>query len=158
MPSRLAILLFLAVTIAGCRRETIRVYTAPKDAPSVVAHGEQEGREPPRNRPQLTWTLPQGWRQTDPGQVSVANFVIDADAGQASVNITPLPNLAGREAMVVNMWREQLGQPPLPEEEVTAALTPVEVSGESGQLFEIDDGRRRIVTALLHRPDASWFF
>jgi hypothetical protein len=36
--------------------------------------------------------------------------------------------------MVVNMWREQVGQPPLTEDEITAALTPVEAAGAPGQL------------------------
>jgi hypothetical protein len=139
---------------SACRREAIRVYVAPKDP--VVAQPDSPAS--PRSRPRLTWHLPKGWQQTDPGQVSVANFVVKSATGDASINITPMPNLAGRESMVVNMWREQLHQPPLREEEITAALTPVQIGSETGHLFELTNEQRQIVTAMLHRADSSWFF
>ena len=146
-----------AALAGGCDREEIRVYFAPKDEDH---HAEEKGSEPPeRARPQITWTLPEGWQQTEPGQVSVASFLIKSPAGDATVQVTPLPNLAGNEGVVVNMWREQLGQTPLSPEEVASALTAVEVAGESGKLFEISgNDQRRIVTAMMHQPDASWFF
>jgi hypothetical protein len=154
---RIALLLpLLAALSAGCKREEIRVYIAPKDRAFAR---EESPSEPGRSRPQLTWVLPRGWQETDPGKVSVANFAIKTSEGEASVNITPLPNLEGQEAMVVNMWREQVGQRPLTEEEIVASLVPVEVAGEPGKLFEIAGAdKRRIITAMQHRGDASWFF
>lgn len=145
-------------SVSACKREAIRVYTAPKDPtpPPEIAHDDAQPGA--RSRPRLTWTLPKGWQQTDPGQVSVANFIVKSTTGEASINITPMPNLAGREPMVVNMWREQLGQAPLREEEVAAALTPADIGGETGHLFELTDDKRHIVTAMLHRADGSWFF
>ena len=150
---RVALLAITAVLCAGCKEEKIRVYLAPTE------HLLDEAASGERPQPQVTWTLPNGWRQTEAGQVSLANFAIQTAAGEASVNITPLPNLRGREAMVVNMWREQVGQPPLTEDEITAALTPVEVGGAPGQLFEIGaEGKHRIITAIQHREETSWFF
>ena len=157
MPLRQAVSVFCVFALlTACEREEIRVYTAPKDPPAPPARTEEAPRAP---RPQLAWTLPEGWQQVEAGQVSVASFTTKSEAGEASVQITPLPNLAGKEAMVVNMWRQQLGQPALSQDEVTASLTPVEVAGETGQLFEVPgEGKRRIVTAMIHKPDASWFF
>jgi hypothetical protein len=154
---RHAPLLFFVLLGAGCEREKIRVYVAPKD-PALQA--EPERQPPSQVAPQLAWNAPPHWQQTESGQVSVANFVIRKEGREASVNITPLPNLAGREAMIVNMWREQMGQPALTEDEVSAALLPAEVAGETGRLFEIggSGAERTIVTAFLHRSDASWFF
>ena len=177
---------------SGCRREGISVYTAPKDPPELAAepasdegeghvapaghtageehataaghagHAAGAGHEGEEERPKLGWVLPTGWEETAPSRVSVASFSIKTKEGEVTVNITPLPNLAGKEEMVVNMWREQVGQGPLKQEELKSALSAVAVAGGSGQMFEISGTREgsptRIITAMLHQSDASWFF
>ena len=126
----------LAVLIAvgaGCRREEVRVYTAPKDAPprQEVANDPHEGHDhgqeaAARPRPKLSWKLPEGWRETAPDRMNVASFAVTGAGGQeAQVKITPLPMLAGRDAMIVNMWREQVGLKPLTEEEMANQLQDV---------------------------------
>lgn len=164
MPQRLpVILLTSALLLAACKRPEIRVYTAPKDPPpgAEVPPTPQDNRAA-QPRPKLSWKLPAGWTEVPAGQVSAAQFQIASAEGEANVNITPLPNLAGKEALVVNMWREQVGQPPLAQEELAGALKSVDVAGGQGQLFEItgsrDGSETKIVTAMLHKPDASWFF
>lgn len=154
----------LALLILSCRQEEIRVYTAPKEkAPPPHAHAAAPG--PAQPRPQLTWTLPNGWRETEPGRMSVAGFSIAGPDGQeAQVSITPLPILAGQEALIVNMWRQQVGLGTNSTEEIAQQLRPIEVGGESGSLFEVTGTAKesgqpaRIVTAMVHRPDGSWFY
>ena len=155
--------LLLIVCAVGCQREEIQVYTAPKDkqsTPSTAAVTQIA-----KSRPQLTWTLPKDWNETRPGQMSVASFSIKGPNGtEADVSITPLMRLAGRDVELVNMWRETVGLEPLSREEAAKQLQPVEVAGESGNLFEVSGTARessspaRIVTAMVHRPDASWFY
>lgn len=174
-----ACLLFLAAFgVSACNREKIRVYTAAKETPQQqhdhndAPPASAENTRPPQNsnaqnrlenaRKSLQWKLPEGWREAEPNQVSAAQFVATGPAGDAGINITPLPNLQGKEAMVVNMWREQLGQPPLDPAQIGTALAPIEIAGQQGSLFEIsgkrDGADQQIITAMLHRPDASWFF
>src|SRR5216117_1201212 len=143
----------LAVAAAGCRREEIEVYTVPK-----------EKTVPPQLRPELTWVLPKGWKETGPGAMSQASFAISgADGREAQVTITQLGRLAGRDPEIVNMWREQVGLEPLSPEEAARQFQPVTVGGEPGNLFEIQGTPRegaapaRIVTAMVHRPEGSWF-
>ena len=155
----------LLVVVAGvsCKREDIQVYTAPKDkrvAPSAVADSPR-----PKARPQVTWTLPKDWKESGAGQMSVANFTIqDAGGHDAQVTITPLAQLAGRDTEIVNMWREQVGLEPLNREDAAKQFEAVEVGGEKGNLFQIEgkpqdgSGPARIVTAMVHRPDSSWFY
>lgn len=151
------LLCFLA--LAGCKKPEIQSYIAPKDktldsvAPSPTA-------EP---MPQVAWEkLPNGWTQTQARQMSVATFTVEDNHGEAAVTISPLPNLAGREDAIVNMWREQVQLGPLTPEEMAKALEPAEVAGGEGRVFEISgsaDGKpRRTVAAMLHRGDRSWFF
>jgi hypothetical protein len=155
--------LLLIVATVGCQREEIQVYTAPKDKP-VVSAGNTDSRLP-KAQPQVTWTLPKDWTETRPGQMSVASFSIKGPSGaEADVSITPLMRLAGRDVELVNMWRETVGLEALNRDEAAKQLQPVEVGGESGNLFEVSGTARessspaRIVTAMVHRPDASWFY
>ena len=153
-----------AVFFTGCKREEIRVYSVARETAQAPASTAPPAPAPGANapRPQLAYTLPAGWQDAGASSMSLANFRIKTDAGEASVNITPLASMAGQEGMIVNMWREQVGQKPLAEGELASALTPVGIGDEKGQLFEIAgprDGQTvRIITAFLHRGGASWFY
>ena len=150
-----------ALLCFSCKREEIRVYTVAKQAPEPeTAKVSADG--PSQPRPTITYTVPPDWKDLGPNAMSLANFHVKTDAGEASVNVTPLGSMAGGESAIVNMWREQVGQPPLPDSEAAATLSPVEIGGESGQLFEISGqtgGKPlKIVTAFVHRADGSWFY
>ncbi len=156
----------LALFLSGCEKPQIRVYTVPKDAPAATpaptAAAGDERPPPARPRPQISYTLPPGWKENGANSLSLVNFLIKTDAGEATVNITPLAGMQGREAAIVNMWRAQVGQPILKDEEVAAGFTPVEVAGDSGQLFEVTGGKEgqplHIVTAFAHHGDQTWFY
>jgi len=159
----------LSWSLAACKKPEIRVYTIAKEAtpapaPSTSAgqSGGEEAKAAPRPRPQLDYKLPAGWQDTGPSAFSLVNFRIPTPTGEAMVNITPLAGMSGRDTMIVNMWREQVGEPPLEEADAAASLTPVDVGGEQGKLFEVTGKREgqslEIITAFVHRPDGSWFY
>ena len=119
----------------------------------------------PLAMPQVTWgKLPEGWTEAGAGQMSVASFNIAGAGGEkATVAITPLRGLAGKEGIIVNMWRQQVGLAELSAEEAAKQLSPVEIGDGAGKMFDVtgkaDGGAAmRIVTAMQHRGDASWFF
>nr|MDQ3624468.1 hypothetical protein [Verrucomicrobiota bacterium] len=133
----------------------------PRESAAGAPAREEAATAP--SRPQVTWSLPPGWREIAAGNVSVAAFSISGEGGEAKANITPLPNLRGREAIVVNLSRTQAGLPSLEADELSKELAPVEIGDESGQLFEIagkgEDGKPiKIITAFAHQQDASWFY
>jgi hypothetical protein len=96
--------------------------------------------------------------------MSLASFSISGkDNQQAQVSVTQLAGMAGREALIVNMWRNQVGQSELSEEEAAKQLTEVDIGGQPGKMFDIagkSDGgdAMRIVTAMTHRGRESWFY
>lgn len=147
----------LLLLVGGCRREQIRVYIAPKEtAPSAPAERSSQG-------PRIAWKLPEGWREVKPSsKVSFASFSVAAQEGEAFVDLSQMPDLRGRETVIVNMWRKQVGVEPLSEEEAVKALSPLAADGAEAQSFEIEgtrDGKAiGIVTAMLHRPEGTWFF
>jgi len=116
-----------------------------------------------RPHPQLTWKLPQGWKVIEGNEISLAGFTIPGPNGKdAEVSITQLADLSGKEALLVNMWRDRAGLKPLSEAEALKQLQTVEVGGEKGSLFEVSgettNGPLMMVTAMVHHPDGSWFY
>jgi hypothetical protein len=158
------------LTFAGCKKPEIRVYTVTKEKPvapvAAATPAPEASAAPaeaaPRVHPQLDYQLPAGWKDMGPSQFSLVNFSIPTANGDAMVNITPLAGMSGKDTVIVNMWRQQLEQPPLDEAAAAASLTPVDIGGEPGKLFEVSgkrDGQDlSIITAFVHRPDGSWFY
>lgn len=160
------VLLLAAGLLAACGREDVKVYRVAKDqspptAPPVMPDGHPDTGAA---APPLSWTLPAGWEPLGAGKMSVASFSIPGAAGQqAQVAVTPLRGLAGKEVLIVNMWRQQVGLSELPEAEAVKELTDVDVGGNAGKMFDMagksaTGTTTRIVTAMLHRGDTSWFF
>ena len=156
----------LAAALTGCDRKTVRVYDAPKDRPFVPPKSaEAEAPAPPASerreevwRPALTWTLPAGWKDAGADAANVGRFA----AGEASVAITALTSMEGKETVLVNMWRQVRGQEPLEEVEASKLLTEVPVAGGRGMMFEFADEKgekaNRFVVAFTHRAEGSLFF
>ena len=167
-PNPLHLLAAAAILLAGCHRERISVYVVAKEAPPEHDHdhagaGKESSTPDKAEEAQIAWQLPDGWRETEASSVNFANFFVpSATGGEATASIAQLPNLQGREPFVVNMWREQVGLGPMDEAAAAKAFAPTTVAGASGLTFEVAgtrDGKpTRIVTALLHRPEGSWFF
>lgn len=140
--TRWAILCILAAGLVGCQREEIRIYTAPSEAGAA---------------------LPLGWRESKPGPMSLASYKISDEKGrQAEASVARLADLSGKDALIVNMWRGQVGLSELSEEEAAKQFSPVMIAGEQGKLFEVtgknDEGAFHIVTALRHSPEGTWFY
>jgi hypothetical protein len=114
--------------------------------------------------PKVTYSTPEGWQDAGAGEMRVAGFTIPGTNGAtANVAVTPLPGMAGRESLIVNMWRQQVGLSELSEAETAKELTVVDIGGEPGKMFDMvgqsgAGATIRIVTAMAHRGEMSWFY
>ena len=156
----------LAVSLFGCGREQVSVYTAPKDPPPPAMAQTDQQTPPPdvtaQPRPQVGWKLPQGWKETGPDAFSLENFDVSGPDKQAArVSLTQLGNLSGKEVLLVNMWREQAELPQLSDDDALKSIQPVQFGSEQGSYFEVLGTNKgepyQILTGFLHRPDGSWF-
>lgn len=156
--------------------DKIEVYRVPKERPPALGEGDLPAGHPaigddhaghnhaPTAMPKVTYTTPEGWRESGVGEMRVAGFTIAGTNGQtAQVAVTPLPGMAGKENLIVNMWRQQVGLSELSEDEAGKQLTVVDIGGESGKMFDMNGqsaagANIRIVTAMAHRGDMSWFY
>ncbi len=169
-PAAVLLLSAWAALLTSCRKPEIRVYLAPRDAtpaPAEQTAGTPDtpapAKQAERPKPAITYTLPAGWQEAPPGQVSIAAFVIKDDGAEANINVTPLPDLRGRESLVVNMYREQTGQPPIEQGDLAKTLQPIDVAGGEGQLLETVGANKekkqiRLIAVIAHRDGRSWFY
>ena len=154
----------LLTVIAGCKRKDIHVYTAPKDVPfnpepEATPHAAPPAAEREVWRPAVTYTVPQGWQDAGPDAANVARF---SAGGGVNVAVTALMSMKGNEGSLVNMWRQVRGQEPLSDEEAAKTLKDVEIAGDTGKMFEVNDEeggqKRRFLVAFVHRSEGSLFF
>jgi hypothetical protein len=95
----------------------------------------------------------------------VASFRVNGSNGkQAEVAVVPMPGLMGRDLENVNRWRTTVGLSAVREEELAKLAQPVEVAGQSGQLYEQagenpgSGEKTRILAAVSRQNDIAWFF
>ena len=157
------------VTLSGCGRNDIQVYRVAKEQPQPQAqpaamppgHPEVSGAAASR----LQWKLPAGWEEAAPGEMRAASFRVKGEGGkQADVGVFPLPGMAGTDLDNVNRWRGQVSQSPVSAEELSKLAQPVQVAGQTAQLYEQagpnpgSGEKTRILAAILRREDVVWFF
>jgi hypothetical protein len=154
----------LALLVAGCHRDEVKVYRVAKDqnqpsqqqtAPALPTDSPNPSLPPghpaissapgtslpatPRDGlPQLTWQTPDGWTEVPPGEMRVASFKVQGTGGkQADVSVIPLPGLAGSDQANVNRWRGQVGLSPVSPDELKKSAEDVEAGGQPAQLYDI---------------------
>jgi hypothetical protein len=151
---------------AGCGREEIRVYEAPKDQPAAA--GAQAlpdlGQPAAAARPQLTWKLPPGWQERPATAIRVGHFVVAGPGNQeAEVTVIPLAGTGGSDLDNVNRWRAQVNLPAITAEQLSRLAVSVPIGGFEGQLYDLvgdsyEANDQRTLAAILRREGTAWFF
>jgi len=163
--------LILVSVLAGCGRSQVKVYqlandnNSPSSPPSntTTAASSQNGNS--TAQPQLQWTLPEGWTEVAPSEMSIASFKVQGQNGaQADVSVVPLPGPAGGETANVNRWRGQAGLPDATTDELQKVAESVQAGGEPAKLYDIagqssvGSNAKRILGVIQERDGMTWFF
>lgn len=173
--SRLSAALALVLAggvIAGCHRDEIASYEAPKDAPPPppAGHGSMAGSlpEPMPTKPGMRWKdVPTGWTVRGASGMRVANFTIAGENdGKADLAVIPLPGTGGTDLDLVNLWRGQLGLAPITEAALAAHAEETTVGDQPIRLFTIvgtepsdaSAAGNQILVAALRKEEFTWFF
>jgi len=166
-----ALLALLALPLAGCGNDDVKVYKVakPDDAAPAAPAAAQSGG------PQLKWSLPDGWTTKPAGEMRLASFSAPGKNGNAvDISVVPLPGMAGGDLNNVNRWRGQVGLDPITEADLPKQGQPVAVGDSQAVLYDLSgtpaaaggmgaittgaDGKGRILAVGLHREDMMWFF
>jgi hypothetical protein len=178
----LAISVLLVLALAGCGRDTVKVYhvdtnetvtatvppaMAPATAPSTAMPTTMPAGLPaPDNSglPALKYTLPDGWKEKALTQMRVASFSVTDGGKQADVSVIPMGGMAGGNVANVTRWRGQVGLGPVDEDGVQKMTEKVVIASQDADLFDIagtspgSSDAERIIASVLHRDDTAWFF
>ena len=161
-------LMLLAIVLAGCGRDNVKVYrlsnddsssAAPPPNATATTAPDQSGNNPAQ--PQLQWTLPAGWTKVAPGEMSIASFKVQGQGGAtAEVTVVPLPGMAGGDTANVNRWRGQVGLSAATADELQKMGETVQVGDQSATLYDIagSDNAKRILGVIEERSGMTWFF
>ncbi len=111
-------------------------------------------------RPRLTYTTPEGWREGNQTQFSLAAFRTGEGRDAADVTATALAGPAGGLLGNVNRWRDQLGLARWDEGQLAKESSTLDVAGSPATYVDLSGGAggKRIVGAVLPRGGQTWFF
>src|SRR5687767_6491881 len=106
-----------AILLAGCQREQVSTYEVPKEDYAIKTPS-RAGSAQASARPQVNGTPPKGWVER-PGQMGLPAYRVQGEEGKhADVRIIPLKAGEEIEKQSVNIWRDELGLPELPTDQI----------------------------------------
>ena len=108
--------------------------------PKLFAYSQQRFSNDP-----LSWETPAGWVQAERSQMRPINLRFGPN-GEGECYLSMLPGGAGGTTANVNRWREQMGQPEMPEAEV-AALPKRVLMGIEGVFVSLDGAYTNVGSA-----------
>jgi hypothetical protein len=170
-PSRtlLAPLAFaLTISAAGCKREEIRAYRAPKAAPSTLMGAPSNPATPSTQASatpsatsgvageKVSWTLPSTWKEVPTTQqMRLATF----DANGVEVSVAAFPGDVGGPLANINRWRGQIGLAPVTDAELPTLLTTTRENGVEVSLVTMagSTGQVLLAASILPGDDKTWF-
>jgi hypothetical protein len=113
----------------------------------------------------LQWTLPEGWSEVAPSEMSIASFKVQGQNGaEADVTVVPLPGPAGGESANVNRWRGQVGLSEATPDELKKMAESIQIGGQSANLYDIagqssgSSNAKSILGVIQDRNGTTWFF
>jgi len=127
-----------------------------------------ERKQPPKDLPPIVkpkYETPKGWvEKKAAGGFAIAAFgIVDDNDEMAEVTLTPLGGGAGGVGANLERWRDQVGLPPLKEEDFDKEMKLTEFPAGKAVLVDFanpkhrDQKKARIMGAILPRPEAMWF-
>jgi hypothetical protein len=107
------------------------------------------------------FTIPEGWQRVSPKAFSVATFKTGPGERAAEVTVS---SVGGGLLMNVNRWRtQQLGLPPVNEEQLQKDIRTLDVAGSKGAYIELigpeKEGRAQAILGVVaDHAGAPWVF
>jgi hypothetical protein len=152
-----------SLLMAGCRREQISTFSAPKESTSAPA-AKVSAPPPPGASPTVQWTTPAGWEEQPASGMRVGSFAVNKDGKHADVSIIPLAGTSGGDLANVNRWRGQVGLAPIEPGKLEETAEKASIGSTPAALYDVvgtDPQTKqptRIVASILSKEGATWFF
>jgi hypothetical protein len=152
--------MFIFLSTNGCKKESIIVYTIPKETVKSVPASESEHKP-------LHWEKPNHWVQNPQSRMRLASFSINGKhIKNAEASITVLPGTAGGLTANINRWRGQLELPALNELELKKNYSTIVIKEKETTLVELvsenlliqNQFKKRMTVAIIREKNQIYFF
>jgi hypothetical protein len=151
--------------LAGCNRDEVRVYDAPKSSmageSAATAPAAATGGDTTSEVGGLKYLVPAGWKEDKrPRQMRETTMTIGEGAKSAEVVVSKLGRDNVPLVQQVTRWRGRVGLPPPADNDVAAAK--VTVDGQDASLFDFagPDSKapaRRLVQVVAPHGEAVYY-
>lgn len=162
----------LVATAAGCRKEEIRAYRAPRDSQAEPAHADSQAEpahaESAARPGRPPWTVPEGWvEKPSQGGMRMASYSVTGSGGRsAEVSIVALSGESGSTLDNVNRWRGEVGLGPVTADQLPGMTQTAAIGSRDSALYELVGERpaadaktpERTLVAVLPAGDMTVFF
>src|SRR5687767_14595685 len=146
-----------------CKQKT--AYEIPKEDYAIRTASTRDGHAHSQARPNVKWTLPEGWTEkSGQQQMGVGAFRIEGEGEKyADVRIIPLKAGPEIEKHSINIWREELGLAELPIDQIHG--DELDIPGVHAHLYDMTSAesrfagkfKARTTGAVLERDNTPWF-
>ncbi len=143
---------FALVVLSGCGREQAQTYQVPKE-PSVFPVVQAPAPLPGKG---FDARLPAGWTEVPGAGMRTVSYSIEG----SSVDFYLVSLGMGDLSPNVNLWRSQVGLPPVSPEAIEQAAEMLEVGGCPARYIEIYNAESGfgVVAAIVDRSPQFWYF
>ncbi len=166
----------IVVSFAGCEKVQPTVYEIPKEnqsstksVPSAqektrpfadsakmeILPGMKEGAN---SLPEISYQVPESWKELEPSGIRKANFKIESDDGTAEITVLAFPGDVGGALANINRWRDQVGLDPVTLEDSTKLGEPYKIQDHKALYVKLEGESQSIFGAVLPFHGNTWFF
>lgn len=117
---------------------------------------------PTVQRPELDFELPDGWEKAAGSMFSLYAFDVADDDGKAKLSISAMTKTNTWESSL-GMWKDQVGQGGLSDEDAEKKTESVTIDGVEGRLISLDspadsEKRQAMIAVRVESGQYAWFF
>ena len=125
--------------------------------PSPVTPAPQPEAATATEQPQITWTLPPGWKALPGSGMRYATVQVPNDPTPLELSVIVL----GPEALLPNVirWEGQIGLPPSTESDLPQLITHIDLPQAGADLLDLTGTEhRRMLAAFISHDNRTWSF
>ena len=154
------------IGLLGCEQPPVNSYSVPEETRQL----EPPAIAPNPMRPlpgmakqaaaagELTYMLPDGWRELPASGIRKATLQVSDDAGTAELSVLVFPGDVGGELANINRWREQIGLQAIDAASLPKLSESMAISEHSARYVTLLGAEQSIKGAILPFHGRTWFF
>lgn len=148
--------------LVGAEKENfikwVRDSRASKSAPATTTNPAMPSASPDSPKPELKWTLPEGWTTAPAAPMRYASFAVEKNGEKADISIVTFPGEGGNDIDNINRWRQQIGLPAVGAEVLKSLIVPEHAGDVRLDSVDMSGPTARVLAAWTRHGGQAWFF